>query len=87
MPSSEEITRHRETDPSENPWVQGPPAPEPVEIVPYDSQWPARYRALSADIATALGDALLDIEHVGSTAVEDLAAKDVIDIDLLGWTT
>lgn len=82
MPSHEEITRHHEADPSENPWVQGPPAPEPVEIVAYDPAWPARYRALRADIVAALGDSVLDIEHVGSTAVEGLPAKDVIDIDL-----
>lgn len=82
MPTPEEITRHRDPDPSEDPWVHRPPAPETVEIVAYNPAWPARYRALSADVATALGDVLLDIDHIGSTAVEGLAAKDVIDINL-----
>lgn len=82
MPTFEEIIRHRDPNPSENPWVNGPPAPEAVEIVPYNPEWPNRYRVLSAEVRTALGDAVLDIEHVGSTSVAGLAAKDVIDIDL-----
>jgi GrpB-like predicted nucleotidyltransferase (UPF0157 family) len=82
VPTFEEITRHHDNDPSENPWVIGPPAPETVAIVSYDPEWPRRYQALSAGIHAALGDAVLDIEHVGSTSVEGLAAKDVIDIDL-----
>ncbi|WP_158848633.1 GrpB family protein [Saccharothrix deserti] len=82
MPTNEEITRHHDPDPSENPWVTGPPAPVTVSIVPYDPEWPRRYQALSAEIRTALGDAALGVEHVGSTSVVGLAAKDVIDIDL-----
>lgn len=82
VPTFEEITRHHEPDPSENPWVAGPPPPETVTIVPYNPEWPRRHRALSAAIRTALGDAVLGIEHIGSTSVEGLAAKDVIDINL-----
>jgi GrpB-like predicted nucleotidyltransferase (UPF0157 family) len=82
MPSVAEIIRHHDPDPSENPWVHGPPAPELVEIVAYNPEWAARYRALSAEIAAVLGNIVLAIEHVGSTSVEGLAAKDVIDIDL-----
>jgi GrpB-like predicted nucleotidyltransferase (UPF0157 family) len=82
MPSFEEITRHRDPDPTEDPWVNGPPAPETITIAPYNPEWPHRYQALSAEIRTALGNVALSIEHVGSTSVERLAAKDVIDIDL-----
>lgn len=82
MPTFEEITRHRDPDPSENPWVTEPPASEIVEIVPYDPEWPRRYRVLVEALRMALGDTALDIEHVGSTSVAGLAAKDVIDIDL-----
>jgi GrpB-like predicted nucleotidyltransferase (UPF0157 family) len=82
VPTFEEITRHHDPDPSEDPWVTGPPAPETIEIVAYNPEWPRRYQALSARVRAALGDAVLDIEHVGSTSVEGLAAKDVIDIDL-----
>lgn len=82
MPTNEEITRHHDSDPSENPWVNGPPAPETVVLVPYDPDWPRRYQALSAEIRAALDAAVLAVEHVGSTSVEGLAAKDVIDINL-----
>lgn len=82
MPTFEEITRHHDPDPDEDPWVLGPPPAETIRIVPYDPGWPRRYQELSAAVRAALGDAALDIEHVGSTSVPGLAAKDVIDIDL-----
>ena len=82
MPTAEEITQHHDPDPTENPWVHGTPAPGSVEIVPYNFAWPERYRVVSERVLVALGGAVLDIEHVGSTAVAGLSAKDVIDIDL-----
>jgi GrpB-like predicted nucleotidyltransferase (UPF0157 family) len=82
VPTSEEITRHTDPDPDENPWVIGPPPPEPVAVVPYDPQWPHRYDRLAEQIRLILGQNVLDIEHVGSTSVPGLAAKDLIDIDL-----
>jgi GrpB-like predicted nucleotidyltransferase (UPF0157 family) len=82
VPTDEEITRNHEPDPGENPWILGPPKPTVVVIVPYDPQWPARFAVLARDIRMALGAVALDVEHVGSTSVPELAAKDVIDIDL-----
>ena len=82
MPSAAEITRHHDPDPDEDPWVHGPPAPVPVVLSAYDPSWPDRYAALAAGIRAALGDLVLDLDHVGSTAVPGLAAKDLIDIDL-----
>lgn len=82
MVTAEEIMKHHEPDPDEDPWVRGRPAPAPVEVVPYDPRWPVRYDALAAAIREALGPAALDVEHMGSTAVPGLAAKPVIDIDL-----
>jgi GrpB-like predicted nucleotidyltransferase (UPF0157 family) len=82
VPSAEEITRHHDPDPDEDPWVHGPPPPVTVAVVDYDPSWPDRYAALAAEVVAALGDVVLDIDHVGSTSVPGLAAKDVIDIDL-----
>ena len=82
MPSAEEITRHHDPNPDEDPWVHGPPPATTVTLVAYDSSWPGRYAALAGDILATLGDVVLDIEHVGSTAVPDLAAKDIVDIVL-----
>jgi GrpB-like predicted nucleotidyltransferase (UPF0157 family) len=55
---------------------------EPVEIVDYDPAWPARFADMAALLARSLGALALRIDHVGSTAVVGLAAKDVIDIQL-----
>jgi dephospho-CoA kinase len=48
-----------------------------------DPTWPAQAARLLHRIAVAAGDRALGLEHVGSTAVPGLPAKDVIDIQLL----
>ena len=53
-----------------------------IEIVPYDTAWPARFAAEAARIGEAMAGAALRIEHVGSTSVPGLAAKPVIDIQV-----
>jgi GrpB-like predicted nucleotidyltransferase (UPF0157 family) len=53
-----------------------------VEIVPYDTRWPAEFAAIGARLRGALGDLALRIDHIGSTSVAGLAAKDRIDIQL-----
>jgi GrpB-like predicted nucleotidyltransferase (UPF0157 family) len=57
-----------------------PDAAESVVVVEYDPAWPQLYEAEGQRIRTALGDALVTVEHIGSTAVPALAAKPVIDI-------
>ncbi|MGH2879448.1 MAG: GrpB family protein [Solirubrobacteraceae bacterium] len=49
-----------------------------IEIVEYDSAWPALFAAECERIAPMLGGA--EIHHFGSTAVPRLAAKPVIDM-------
>ncbi len=83
MATAEEITRHWDSDPDEDTWVAARPArTAPIEIVAPDPAWPAQYAALAERIRGALGDRILELEHVGSTSVPDLPAKPVIDIDL-----
>ena len=53
---------------------------ETVQVVEYDRTWPSLYEEERSRILDALGDAVLDIQHVGSTAVPGLGAKPVIDI-------
>ncbi len=58
----------------------------PIEVVEYDATWPARFAALRAEYAAALAHAgvpVVAIEHVGSTSVPGLAAKPVLDIDIV----
>lgn len=56
---------------------------EPVVLQPYDPAWPATFAALAARVEAALRPLAPVIEHVGSTAVPGLAAKPVIDLDVL----
>ena len=55
---------------------------EKVEIFPYDSGWPALFNDLGVKFREALGEVALRIDHIGSTSVEGLAAKPVIDIQI-----
>jgi GrpB-like predicted nucleotidyltransferase (UPF0157 family) len=52
----------------------------PVVVVPYNELWPVRYAHLREEIAAAIGDVAVDIQHVGSSSVPGLAAKPTIDI-------
>jgi GrpB-like predicted nucleotidyltransferase (UPF0157 family) len=53
-----------------------------IEIVPYDERWPAEFARISDALADALGDLALAIDHIGSTSVPGLGAKDVIDVQV-----
>jgi len=57
-----------------------------VTVVDYDPGWPERFEQLRDEYAAALdaaGVPYVAIEHVGSTSVPGLAAKPVIDIDIV----
>ncbi|RKN50697.1 dephospho-CoA kinase [Micromonospora endolithica] len=56
--------------------------PERLALVEADPTWPQQYARLAARIRHALAPADPRIDHIGSTAVPGLAAKDVIDIQL-----
>jgi GrpB-like predicted nucleotidyltransferase (UPF0157 family) len=58
-------------------------SPEPIEVVPYDDDWPRRFRELRSRLVVALRGTALGIEHVGSTSVPGLWAKPYLDIDLI----
>ena len=68
--------------PGADPWVPGAAPAIGIEVAGPDPAWPRRYDELAARIRQALGWRVLQLEHVGSTAVPGLAAKPVIDIDL-----
>ncbi|GCE07145.1 hypothetical protein KDAU_44740 [Dictyobacter aurantiacus] len=53
-----------------------------IEIVEYDARWPAEFAALARTLREALGDLALRIDHIGSTSVPGLAAKDIIDVQV-----
>jgi GrpB-like predicted nucleotidyltransferase (UPF0157 family) len=55
----------------------------PIIIEEYDPQWPQRFDSIRSRIAAVLGSFATTIEHIGSTAVPGLAAKPIIDVDVL----
>jgi len=55
----------------------------PILIESYDPRWPEMFADEASRIRAALGHLALAVEHVGSTAVPGLAAKNRLDIDLI----
>jgi GrpB-like predicted nucleotidyltransferase (UPF0157 family) len=51
-----------------------------VELVPYDSQWPTLFSQEKEALETILGNVVVSIEPLGSTAIPAIASKPVIDI-------
>ena len=54
----------------------------PIEIAPYDANWPVRFARLAAPLRASLGATAVRIDHIGSTAVPGLAAKPIIDVQI-----
>lgn len=60
----------------------GLPARAESRLVPPDPQWPAQAQRILGRLRTACGHHASRIDHVGSTAVAGMEAKDVIDIQV-----
>ncbi|MEI8134200.1 MAG: GrpB family protein [bacterium] len=53
---------------------------EPIVIKDYDPRWQILFQEEKALLMEEIGHYVAEIQHIGSTAVEGLAAKPVIDI-------
>jgi len=51
-----------------------------IKIVDYNSDWTNRFRQERELLLEALGQVEASVEHIGSTAVPGLAAREIIDI-------
>jgi GrpB-like predicted nucleotidyltransferase (UPF0157 family) len=51
-----------------------------VRLHPYTPLWAQLYRQEEEQINTAIGHLIVDIQHVGSTAVPGIEAKPILDI-------
>jgi GrpB-like predicted nucleotidyltransferase (UPF0157 family) len=51
-----------------------------VEVVPHNSQWRAAFEAEAKLVAAALGENVVAIHHIGSTAIPNIYAKPIIDL-------
>lgn len=54
-----------------------------VIVIPYDSKWNDEFQKIKLNLEKALESSIINIEHVGSTSVEGLSAKPIIDIDVI----
>ncbi|WP_157873711.1 GrpB family protein [Kineococcus radiotolerans] len=55
----------------------------PAVVVDYDPHWREDFDMLRSCLHPLVADVALSIEHVGSTAVPGLAAKPIIDVDVV----
>jgi GrpB-like predicted nucleotidyltransferase (UPF0157 family) len=53
-----------------------------IVIHSYQTTWPEEFRAIRSSLSEILGPLALRIDHIGSTSVPGLGAKDVIDIQV-----
>ncbi|AFM17349.1 dephospho-CoA kinase [Mycolicibacterium chubuense NBB4] len=60
----------------------GRPAEASPHVVSADPRWPAQAQRILARLRTACGHRASRVDHVGSTAVPGLDAKDVIDVQV-----
>jgi dephospho-CoA kinase len=60
----------------------GQPARSEPVLVASDPSWPDQARRIAARLNTACGHRVVRIDHIGSTAVPDMDAKDVIDMQV-----
>lgn len=54
-----------------------------IEVIPYDPAWKSEFIKIRDSLLEMAGDLIIAVEHVGSTSVEGLSAKPIIDIDLV----
>jgi len=54
-----------------------------VKLVPYDPDWPAAFQHIRDKLERLLAPYVVDIEHIGSTSIPGLAAKPLVDIDII----
>jgi len=57
-----------------------------IRVVPYDEQWPILFESERALLLNAFEDSAIDIQHFGSTSVQGMYAKPIIDV-LIGVTS
>jgi len=54
-----------------------------VIVLPYDKSWKINFGKIKEELLEAIENTILGIEHIGSTSVEGLSAKPIIDIDVV----
>jgi GrpB-like predicted nucleotidyltransferase (UPF0157 family) len=53
-----------------------------IHVVPHRPGWSVEFQAIAAVLRAGIGDMALRVDHIGSTSVPQLCAKDVIDLQV-----
>jgi GrpB-like predicted nucleotidyltransferase (UPF0157 family) len=53
-----------------------------IRIIPHQTRWTDEFNRIGRTLRAALGNQALRTDHIGSTAVSGLAAKDIIDVQV-----
>jgi GrpB-like predicted nucleotidyltransferase (UPF0157 family) len=72
-----------ERSPAEDPQYGRGMEAESLIVCPYDPRWRREFERLRDRAWSVVGDLAIGVEHVGSTAVPGLAAKPVVDLDVI----
>lgn len=59
---------------------------ETISVVPYDEKWITLFQNEKVNLFKAFEDVAIDIQHFGSTSVQGMFAKPIIDV-LIGVKT
>jgi len=51
-----------------------------VEVVPHDDLWAAKFDLEEDRLRNLLGDLIVNVHHIGSTAIPGIVAKPIVDI-------
>lgn len=55
---------------------------DPIIVLPYNNEWKAEFLKIGKLIRDSLGEKAIRIDHIGSTSIEGLDAKPIIDIQV-----
>jgi GrpB-like predicted nucleotidyltransferase (UPF0157 family) len=51
-----------------------------IDLIPYNPQWKKLFRTEKSRLLKIIGNNILSVEHIGSTAIENICSKPIIDI-------
>lgn len=51
-----------------------------IILVPHQNEWAQRFESLKLEVAAALGECLLTLEHFGSTSIRGIVARPIVDM-------
>ena len=54
-----------------------------VELQPHNEIWAQQFNGLKSEFINELDSLILAVEHVGSTSIEGISAKPILDIDIV----